>query len=135
MAPDSAGPRASAFSLWAPVVAYMAVTFGLSSMSSPPAPPHVSDKVEHFFFYGGLALVTLRALAGSRLAGLTRAAALTACLVTSLYGVSDELHQWFVPNRSADPADWVADTLGGITAVSAAMAGGIILRSRRATRA
>jgi VanZ family protein len=28
------------------------------------------------------------------------------------YGASDEVHQAFVPGRSADPADWAADALG-----------------------
>jgi len=30
----------------------------------------------------------------------------------SLYGVSDEFHQSFVPGRDADVWDWLADTLG-----------------------
>ena len=30
----------------------------------------------------------------------------------SLYGVSDEFHQLFVPGRACDPADWLVDTLG-----------------------
>jgi VanZ family protein len=30
-------------------------------------------------------------------------------------GALDELHQWFVPNRSGlDRGDWIADTLGGV---------------------
>jgi VanZ family protein len=30
----------------------------------------------------------------------------------SIYGISDELHQYFVPGRSVEFLDWVADTLG-----------------------
>ena len=37
--------------------------------------------------------------------------------LASLYGMSDELHQRFVPGRSFDPLDWVADTLGAILAI------------------
>jgi len=40
-----------------------------------------------------------------------------AVLLASLYGVSDELHQAFVPGRSADAADWLADTTGALVAV------------------
>ena len=40
-----------------------------------------------------------------------------ACLVaiacTSLYGVTDEFHQLFVPDRMCDPVDWLVDTCGG----------------------
>lgn len=35
-----------------------------------------------------------------------------AVAVASLYGVSDEVHQLFVPTRMCDPVDWVVDTLG-----------------------
>jgi hypothetical protein len=35
-----------------------------------------------------------------------------AFLLTSFYGVSDEIHQHFVPGRSVDPTDWLADTVG-----------------------
>jgi len=40
-----------------------------------------------------------------------------AVLLASLYGVSDEVHQAFVPGRSADAADWLADTAGALVAV------------------
>lgn len=35
-----------------------------------------------------------------------------AILVASLYGVTDEYHQHFVPLRTPDIADWALDTLG-----------------------
>ncbi len=37
---------------------------------------------------------------------------LLAVLCASLYGVTDELHQYFVPGRACDPADWLVDTCG-----------------------
>ncbi len=42
---------------------------------------------------------------------------LLAILITSAYGVADELHQRFVPPRTCDVWDWVADTVGGAIAV------------------
>jgi VanZ family protein len=36
--------------------------------------------------------------------------------ITSLYGMSDESHQFFTPHRSVDVFDWLADTTGAITA-------------------
>jgi VanZ family protein len=38
-------------------------------------------------------------------------------VLSSLYGVSDEIHQYFVPFREADLLDVLADTLGGILGV------------------
>ncbi len=42
-----------------------------------------------------------------------RRACLLAVALTSLYGVSDEFHQLFVPDRMSDPVDWLVDTAGG----------------------
>jgi VanZ family protein len=36
--------------------------------------------------------------------------------ITSLYGASDEFHQFFTPNRSVEIFDWLADTAGAATA-------------------
>lgn len=38
-----------------------------------------------------------------------------AVAAASLYGVTDEIHQLFVPGRFCDPADWLVDTLGALT--------------------
>lgn len=49
-----------------------------------------------------------------------RRALVLAVVVASLYGVTDELHQSFVPMRSCDPLDWLVDTVaaavGGLAA-------------------
>ena len=50
-----------------------------------------------------------------------------AVAIASVYGITDELHQLFVPGRFCDPADWVVDTLGaalGALLVRFAAAGG-----------
>ena len=38
-------------------------------------------------------------------------AAILALVIASGYGITDELHQIFVPSRSCDPADWAVDTI------------------------
>ncbi len=53
-----------------------------------------------------------------------------AALLASLYGISDEVHQAFVPDRSADALDWLADTVGALAAVTL-----LQLRQHRRTRA
>ncbi|UTY25155.1 hypothetical protein E4N78_07050 [Treponema denticola] len=37
--------------------------------------------------------------------------------ITVLYGLSDEIHQYFVPNRSSSVYDLLADALGAFLAV------------------
>ena len=41
-----------------------------------------------------------------------------AVLCASAYGVTDEFHQLFVPDRACDPVDWVVDTLGATLGVT-----------------
>lgn len=48
-------------------------------------------------------------------------AAVLAIVCASLYGVSDEIHQLFVPTRMCDPADWAVDTFGAALGASIAL--------------
>jgi VanZ family protein len=118
--------------LWLPVVVLMAAIFAVSSMSSPPAPPGVSDKSLHWATYAGLALLTLRALADGAWAGVGGRTVLGAWVIATLYGATDEWHQRFTPGRHADWYDLAADASGAAAAVAAVWAWSIIRRSRGA---
>lgn len=90
--------------------------FTLSSFSTLPQPPvRGIDKPEHYIEYGGLAVVAIWALLNSRKRRSLLTAAVMGVAIASLYGITDEFHQSFVPNRSCDILDWVCDTLGAIT--------------------
>jgi len=115
--------------LWAPVALYMAVLFALSSQSVLPGASLTPDWMQHGVAYAGLAVVTLRATAGGHWSGIHSRALLAAWIVATLYGVSDEFHQSFVPTRSADPRDVSADAIGAGLGLLAAWAWGIIRRS------
>jgi len=97
---------------WAPPVLFMALIFYLSSQSHPvpELTEHVWDKLLHFGGYGVLGILFYRAFAGEGLS--SRRAILLAILASSLYGATDEWHQAFVPSRSSDVRDWMADTAG-----------------------
>jgi VanZ family protein len=41
-------------------------------------------------------------------------------LASSIYGISDEIHQYFVPSRMADIADVAANTVGSFMGAIAA---------------
>lgn len=92
---------------WSAAVLWAAFLFLQSSSSTAgsflAAFPPGSDKIVHAGAFGLLgALVTLAS--GNPLLGIVLAFA---------YGASDEIHQWFVPERATDVLDLLADTVGG----------------------
>jgi len=104
--------------LWGPVGAYAAFIFFLSSLqgTQAPAPFPYSDKLAHFFLYlpfGFLVLRAFRPVFKMRWA----AALLVSFFVVSLYALSDEFHQLFVPGRSFSFWDWGADLLGAAAGI------------------
>mgnify|MGYP003586136369 CR=1 FL=1 len=98
---------------WLPPAAWAAGIFALSSMTFPPKPPAfpAQDKVAHMVLYAVLAALLFRAFRRERQWGF-RKAAWAALVVASLYGVTDEFHQYFTPTRSVEFLDWLADTAG-----------------------
>jgi VanZ family protein len=105
--------------LWGPVVLQMALIFAASSIPNlKNLPGGMSDKSGHSIGYAILAGVLLRAFAGGRLGGVTWLRGLLAIVLATLYGVTDEFHQLFVPGRSADRYDVVADCLGASLGVA-----------------
>ncbi|HJR75593.1 MAG TPA: VanZ family protein [Nitrospiraceae bacterium] len=107
---------------WGPVCLYAAFIFYLSSQSFfpdtlPSFVEKLGDKVHHMVAYGVFGLLWYRAFrfCGGRWAAAR--AVLLAVLASTLYGVTDELHQSFVPLREPDPWDVAADAIGAAVAV------------------
>jgi len=99
--------------LWGPVGLMLAVIFGASSIPNlTTLPGNISDKSGHSIGYGLLGILILRALAGGRLREVTWRRGIAAIVLATLYGVTDEFHQLFVPGRSADRYDVLADCVG-----------------------
>lgn len=100
---------------WGAVALWMGVIFYLSSQSSFPIKPTgfwdaIDDYVAHMVVYAVLGVLAFRAW---RVEGLRPAqAAWAAFLLCVVYGVSDEWHQSFVPNRTPSVLDVVADAVG-----------------------
>jgi VanZ family protein len=106
----------------------MAMLFGFSSLSTLPSPPgDFSFYDVHCAAYTGLGIVTARAT-GNGLRNVSWRAVLAAIIISSVYGVLDEYHQRFVPGRSFDVLDMVADAIGSIAGASAVGAWSIIRR-------
>lgn len=77
---------------------------------------HHTDKLVHFAEFGLLCLLICWALSSVRIGSKNIYKLILAIGITSLYGMSDEFHQLFTPNRSVDIFDWLADTAGAVAA-------------------
>jgi VanZ family protein len=110
-----------------PLLACMALITGLSSRPSLPGPGERGSLVRdifnygsHVFIYGVLAVLAWRVLvyrAASLPAWLVARPRVTAALFAILYGIGDELHQSFVPGRTASVWDVLADAVGAALAM------------------
>lgn len=97
-----------------PIVVYCSIIFYLSSLSVIPGLPDtalISDKVKHAVLYLGLAFLSYRAVA---VTPYKEYAYLTAILFATLYGISDEIHQFFVPGRTMSISDEFANAFGSL---------------------
>jgi len=75
------------------------------------------DKLLHVTAYALLGAMMLRALRRHFENHRFTFAMMLSTFFAALYGISDEFHQSFVPSRSADVADVLADILGCILGV------------------
>lgn len=104
--------------LWyqGPALGLMLLIFILSSFSSLPHLPlkfELKDKVIHAIVYGLLGFLLNRAFSNqNRFPVWKKYSTWLAILVAILYGISDEIHQYFVPGRSMDIYDVLADAVG-----------------------
>ena len=106
---------------WAVTLAYAAGLFYLSSRpwSGVPTIPYI-DKIAHLGLYAGLGFLCLWSLQGT-LATSRNHLFFIAMAAVIAYGLSDEMHQMFVPGRSAEFGDLIADALGGALGVFLAL--------------
>ena len=114
------GPRRF---LWLVPLAWAGVLFFASSLpgtSYPQVSFAYADKIVHVAVYGvfgGLLAWAARSNFAWSKAGVWG----FATAVATLYGGTDEVHQMFVPNRSPDVRDLLADGLGAALGAAVAM--------------
>ena len=107
------------FSYWFPILLYCLLIFIQSSYPSPKIEPNLPnfDKVLHFMGYALLGALFLRAFYSTSINRRLKLIFMLSILLSGLYGISDEIHQSFVPHRTADVMDALADMLGSIAGV------------------
>jgi hypothetical protein len=107
---------------WAPVVGWATLIFCLSAMPRPEAyfpmlAGALNDKAAHAIAYGGLSILCYRALRRASGMWAARHAFVLALLACTAYGLTDEWHQYFVPFRTLDERDLLADVVGSLSAL------------------
>lgn len=103
-----------------PVIAWALLIFWLSSIKSIPSIrfPIQLDKVAHFSIFFILCWFSRRAFDFQEsIRWLKKQALLWAFIFSCIYGYFDEFHQRFVPGRTYDYYDMLADAIGALSFV------------------
>jgi VanZ family protein len=110
----------------------MAAIFVVSGIPNlGPLPANTSDKIAHFAAYALLGALVARALAGAAWVGYTLTTVWHAWSFSTLYALTDELHQTFVPGRSSSLGDGLADSSGALLGAVVML---VVARRARPTR-
>lgn len=106
--------------VWIPAVIWMGMIFWGSSFPQDGLKgmdffglfeiPH-SDKIAHMGEYGILGFLLARGIGRSVSGGLKMVVIFT-CAAGMTYGITDEIHQIFVPTRTPSLVDFLFDSLG-----------------------
>ena len=104
---------------WFPLIIYCLLIYIQSSHPSPEHIPDIRflDKLLHVGAYGLLGILFFRAYETLPISNNKNLLILLSIGSATLYGISDEIHQYFVPFRYADILDGVANTIGSIFGV------------------
>lgn len=104
---------------WLPLIIYCVAIYIQSDLPSPERLPsfQFSDKGLHFLAYAVMGILFYRAYQTLRVKDNLRMLMLLSAVSASLYGISDEIHQYFVPFRDASGLDIVANILGAFCGV------------------
>ena len=103
---------------WLPVYLYLILIFYFSSRSVIPASTLLAERfyirpyLQHVLIYAGLALTISRAVNYSK-----NSSNFLVVFSTTLYGLTDEIHQHFVPGRTFEFLDIGMDFIGAVLAL------------------
>jgi VanZ family protein len=106
-----------------PALLVIALIWVLSSQKTLPIPKGIFgfDKLQHLLAYLVLAASFAFWFSPDQRRFHRLRTFLLLVFVSSLYGVIDELHQFYVPGRDCNVWDWIADTLGAFLGAGAAL--------------
>jgi len=105
--------------VYVPLIVYWLLLLIGTSLPTDDLPSvAISDKFKHFGAFFGLSILLALTLHYQNKFLLLKKYFLAAALIiTSFYGLLDEIHQSFIPGRYNEFLDWVADSLGAIAGI------------------
>jgi VanZ family protein len=113
---------------WLPPIGYMVAIFSVSNLPNPQIGGDMPDYVLHTLEYLLLALLLIRLFLTNPLRQISAKLSITwrqACLLGMLlamaYGITDEIHQYFIPGRHCSLHDVFADAFGSALAYGIAV--------------
>lgn len=109
---------------WRALAVVAALIFGLSSIPNnfePSESAIPADKIAHASEFGALSLILAWCLARWRGSKVTAVLAAMALIGSAAYGLTDELHQSYVPGRDVTAGDLAADIAGAAVGVCFAL--------------
>ncbi len=101
------------FLFWFPLILYCGLIFFLSSLSSPDTGFVLPDYLLHTGEYAFLAFLFVRALNRGTF-NIRLKFVIYAAVFSILYGIIDEMHQYFTPLRTPDFYDVLYDVAGSL---------------------
>jgi VanZ family protein len=111
--------KRSVLLVYIPLVLYWIVLFAATSFPTIHVPTtDISDKGYHFSGYFVLGvLLNLTLIFQNKYITLKKKNVLYTLLIGSIYGILDEIHQYFIPGRSMEFLDFMADFFGLVLAI------------------
>ncbi|MEE8329186.1 MAG: VanZ family protein [Thermodesulfovibrionia bacterium] len=104
----------TAIIFWFFAICYMGIIFYFSSLKGTALPelPQGFDKIIHAGIYAVLAFLIFLSLNAS---GDRKYVFLLSIVIATIYGVTDEFHQLYVPGRETSIGDIIADFIGAFS--------------------
>ena len=116
MTPPGRTARSRPLVLWAPVAAFLLLSFALSSIPGDDLQLPISDILGHFAEFLVLGILLIRAFHGGMTGPPTLRTLVLAAVAAILWALADEFHQSFVPGRVASAGDLLSDAGGAVAA-------------------
>lgn len=114
-----------------PAIFYFITIFYLSSISSPPVPPSLSDNVLHITEFFLLFVLFYRAFNNGLFKKIETKNFIYSLIFPLFYSGLDEYHQSFVPGRNSSLKDVGNDIIGVLLAALCIILINYVIKSKR----